>query len=381
MLKSGSVIQGSFVNGSPRTVQLAPRFALASHGPGQPLPPAVRQKMESFFRTSFTDVRVHVAPSVPAMGAMAFTNGSNIHFAPGHYDPISIRGQQALGRELAHVVQQRAGRVRNPFGNGVAVVHDQLLESEARRLGEQAAVHVPGLAGGAAVQRIEPLTFGLGMAAMAAVGAVAWGLSYCFGGRQQVQQPQDPVAPYKNMVGLQRLRATTRSGGDSQGTTALLEAADGTHYLVEQDNCHNCQQVMSQINVTYINAGARQKGSHAEMRMVAYFKHNNKVIGGSKIWVNKDICKSCAAELQKENVTMLVPIETDDPYDDWLHWKVLLKLGYNPAEAAYTGPKRSGWGEKQKEQDAVNLQRQYGNIENLDRSTRTTRNRNVNYKG
>jgi GNAT superfamily N-acetyltransferase len=42
---------------------------------------------------------------------------------------------------LAHVVQQRAGRVRNPLGSGIAVVQDHALEAEADRLGQHAAAH------------------------------------------------------------------------------------------------------------------------------------------------------------------------------------------------------------------------------------------------
>jgi hypothetical protein len=106
---------------------------------GQPLPAAVRQKMESFFGASFSDVRVHVGPHAPAIGALAFTQGTHIHFAPGQYNPSSAQGQQILGHELTHVVQQRAGRVRNPFGSGVAVVQDVALEAEAERLGRRAA--------------------------------------------------------------------------------------------------------------------------------------------------------------------------------------------------------------------------------------------------
>lgn len=110
---------------------------------GQPLPAAVRQKMESFFGASFGDVRVHVGPHASAIGALAFTQGTHIHFAPGQYNPSSPQGQQLLGHELTHVVQQRAGRVRNPFGSGVAVVQDVALEAEADRLGRRAAAQVP----------------------------------------------------------------------------------------------------------------------------------------------------------------------------------------------------------------------------------------------
>ena len=110
---------------------------------GQKLPPAVQQKMESFFSADFSDVQVHSGPEASAIGALAFTTGSNIYFAPGQYNPNSHLGQQLLAHELTHVVQQRAGRVRNPFGSGVAVIQDPALEAEAERMGRQAATHVP----------------------------------------------------------------------------------------------------------------------------------------------------------------------------------------------------------------------------------------------
>ena len=106
---------------------------------GQPLPDPVRQKMESFFGASFADVRVHVGSQASSIGALAFTHGSNLYFAPGQYNPTTVQGQQLLGHELTHVVQQRTGRVRNPFGSGIAVVQDRGLEAEAERRGQQAA--------------------------------------------------------------------------------------------------------------------------------------------------------------------------------------------------------------------------------------------------
>ena len=95
--------------------------------------------MESFFNTSFADVRVHVGHEAPSIGALAFTHGTDLYFAPGQYNPQSTQGQQLLGHELTHVVQQRAGRVRNPLGAGVAVVQDPALEAEAERMGLRAA--------------------------------------------------------------------------------------------------------------------------------------------------------------------------------------------------------------------------------------------------
>ena len=122
-------------NGS--AVPLPAQFHIATAG-GQPLPPAVRQKMEAAFGQRFDDVRVHVGPQAAAIGATAFTHGAHIHFAPGRYEPHTPRGEQILAHELAHVVQQRTGRARSPFPSGVAVLRDTLLEAEADRMAERA---------------------------------------------------------------------------------------------------------------------------------------------------------------------------------------------------------------------------------------------------
>jgi hypothetical protein len=118
----------------------AGQLGLASGG-GRPLPEAVRGKMEAALGADFSAVRVHVGPQATRIGAIAFTIGSEIYFAPGRYQPDTMQGQQLLGHELAHVVQQRTGRVRNPLGSGLAVVQDHGLEAEADRLGRLAAAH------------------------------------------------------------------------------------------------------------------------------------------------------------------------------------------------------------------------------------------------
>jgi uncharacterized protein DUF4157 len=135
-----------FANGSAANsaaMQLPPSLSSFSRGGGQPMPAAVQLKMEAFFGTSFSDVRVHVGPQAASIGALAFTQGSNLYFAPGQYNPLTPHGQRLLGHELTHVVQQRAGRVKNPFGSGVAVVQDHAMEAEAERKGMQVAFHVP----------------------------------------------------------------------------------------------------------------------------------------------------------------------------------------------------------------------------------------------
>ena len=106
---------------------------------GLPLPREVQSRMESALGSSFSDVRIHVGSEAASIGALAFTWGSDLYFAPGQYNPHTPHGQFLLGHELQHVVQQRAGRVGNPFGAGVAVVQDFALVAEADRMGQKAA--------------------------------------------------------------------------------------------------------------------------------------------------------------------------------------------------------------------------------------------------
>jgi len=146
------LIQAHFVHGhalpGQRTVQMhggVESFALEpgrlnlAGAVGRPLPDGVRQKMESFFKADFSNVRIYQGPQAQSIGAHAFTMGTDIYFAPGQYSPDTPRGQQLLGHELAHVIQQRQGRVRAPQGKGAVVVNDHGLEAEADRMGARAA--------------------------------------------------------------------------------------------------------------------------------------------------------------------------------------------------------------------------------------------------
>jgi hypothetical protein len=116
------------------------RVPLRQKSGGLPLPAEIRAKMETAFSADFSDVRVHIGQEASSLGAIAYTWGTNIHFAPGQYNPHTLQGQKLLGHELWHVVQQKNGRVRNPFGGGVAVVQDHALEAEADRMGIKAAL-------------------------------------------------------------------------------------------------------------------------------------------------------------------------------------------------------------------------------------------------
>lgn len=109
-------------------------------GSGQPIPEDVQAKMDGAFGTDFSAVRIHQGPQAEAMGALAYTQGTDIHFAPGQYSPGSQRGQELLGHELAHVVQQSQGRVQATMqAKGAGINDDAQLEREADEMGARAA--------------------------------------------------------------------------------------------------------------------------------------------------------------------------------------------------------------------------------------------------
>lgn len=112
-----------------------------SSGSGRSLPDSVQAKMEKAFHTDFSDVQIHPESSVASqIGAIAFAQGNDIHFAPGTYQPETQSGRQLLGHELTHVVQQRQGRVKaNVPDASLPINDDPALEAEADRYGSLAA--------------------------------------------------------------------------------------------------------------------------------------------------------------------------------------------------------------------------------------------------
>ncbi|ACY15355.1 eCIS core domain-containing protein [Haliangium ochraceum] len=127
----------------------AERAALPADGAGRAMPRELSTRMASAFGTDFSAVRIHEGPSAEALGAKAYTQGTDIHFAPGQYQPNTQEGQALLGHELTHVVQQQQGRVAaTTQAKGVAadaVAEDTALEREADEMGARVA-REPGAA-------------------------------------------------------------------------------------------------------------------------------------------------------------------------------------------------------------------------------------------
>lgn len=105
------------------------------------IPDEVKQRMENSFGTDFSSVRVHPESSkAPEVGALAYTQGTDIHFAPGQFKPDTAAGRELLGHELTHVVQQSEGRVLPTTEiSGMPVNDNEALEREADVMGAKAA--------------------------------------------------------------------------------------------------------------------------------------------------------------------------------------------------------------------------------------------------
>lgn len=112
-----------------------------SHRTG--LPDALKAGVEQLAGISLDDVRVHYNSAKPAqLDALAFTQGHDIHVAPGQ--------EQHLAHEAWHVVQQAQGRVKPTMQmqDRLPVNDDVGLEHEADSMGENA------LANAAQLQRV-----------------------------------------------------------------------------------------------------------------------------------------------------------------------------------------------------------------------------------
>jgi hypothetical protein len=101
------------------------------------LPAPLEANMEAMSGLALDDVRVHRNSSRPsALGALAYTQGIEIHLAPGE--------ERHLPHEAWHVVQQKQGRVRATRQmKGVGLNADPSLEREATLMGERASRSVP----------------------------------------------------------------------------------------------------------------------------------------------------------------------------------------------------------------------------------------------
>jgi hypothetical protein len=116
------------------------------------LPAATQARFAPLFGMDLSSVRVHEGGEAQGWGAIAAARGDDLHFSPGSYQPGTPAGDELIAHELAHVHQQRAGRVSGAQGKS-GINADAGLEAEADAVAARVMRGEPaglGLAGGSA---------------------------------------------------------------------------------------------------------------------------------------------------------------------------------------------------------------------------------------
>lgn len=131
--------------------------------PGHPLDQATRAFFEPRFGHDFSKVRIHTdaqaSESARAVGAQAYTVGSDIVFGAHRHAPDDTAGRDLLAHELAHVVQQRLAaevmptRISQPSDPGEA--HSAQM-AHAALSGERHAAVVSGSSSPVLSRRVIP---------------------------------------------------------------------------------------------------------------------------------------------------------------------------------------------------------------------------------
>ncbi len=98
-----------------------------NNGGGQPLDPETRAKMENSLGADFNRVNIHTDQEAAylsnTLGAQAFTNGNDVYFNRGKYNPNTSDGKYLLAHELTHTIQQ-SGNVPSSLQFTIGDNHD-----------------------------------------------------------------------------------------------------------------------------------------------------------------------------------------------------------------------------------------------------------------
>jgi len=111
--KAAAVQTSHFASAQANAAMPAPPIVHSVlRSPGQPLDATTRAFFEPRFGRDLSTVRVHTdgraADSAAAVGAVAYTVGSDVVFGRARYAPDSTSGKHLLAHELAHVIQQES---------------------------------------------------------------------------------------------------------------------------------------------------------------------------------------------------------------------------------------------------------------------------------
>ncbi len=105
-------IQRSATAGEGQTSDAVTAGITSSRGNGVAMDAETRSFMEGRFESDFSSVKIHTGSNAArlseALGAQAFTVGSDIYFNEGKYNPAATEGRHLLAHELRHTLQQGA---------------------------------------------------------------------------------------------------------------------------------------------------------------------------------------------------------------------------------------------------------------------------------
>ena len=113
----------------------------ASTGVASAIPTQLKESMEHSLGGDFSNTQIYTnSEKATKMGALAYAQGNEIHFAPGKFNPDTKGGKELLGHELTHIVQQKKGVVqKTKKDRGMMVNSEFKLEKEADDMGKKAA--------------------------------------------------------------------------------------------------------------------------------------------------------------------------------------------------------------------------------------------------
>lgn len=93
----------------------------SSKSTGTGMDPATRAEMETGFGANFENVNIHTDANAVALSnqiqAKAFTQGNDIYFNQGQYNPGTQEGKHLLAHELTHTIQQGASASKSGVSN------------------------------------------------------------------------------------------------------------------------------------------------------------------------------------------------------------------------------------------------------------------------
>jgi Domain of unknown function (DUF4157) len=140
----------------------APAFELTAGGGDAPggqgtlpngLPIALSNQIKTLLGVDPSQAVIHKNSGKAAeIGALAFVQGNEIHFAPGKFNPNTREGKELIGHEFTHYKQQMQGLVQ-PTSEiaGMPLNEDPALEAAADAMGAKIAAEQGGAAAASAV--------------------------------------------------------------------------------------------------------------------------------------------------------------------------------------------------------------------------------------